>query len=131
MADAPTTLVAGFAVAAAVAAFPGETHAAHEHWPASAAAVPASGASPFASGPRAATDESSLPSDPLSEIHPCSRHPTALSWTREFSSFPLFDHRTGSVPTSRHAFLLRSALARQVLPGSDLAPVAVNCFVRG
>src|SRR5580700_2438967 len=131
MARAPTILAAGFVAAAAVAAFPGETHAAPEHWPASAAAVPASGASPFAGGRGAAIDESLLPSDPPSEIHPCSQHPTVLLWTREFSSSPLFDRQSGSVLRSRHAFFLRARLARQVPPGFDLAPVAANCFVRG
>src|SRR5580700_9159 len=98
---APTTLTAGLVVAAVVAAFPGEMRAAREHWHASAAAVPASGASPVASGRCAAIDESLLPAEPLSEIHPCSRHPTALLWTREFSSFPLFDRQSGSVLRSR------------------------------
>src|SRR5271154_302286 len=126
----PITLAAGLVAAVAAVALDG-MHATHEHWPSSAAAVQASRVSPSAGEHRAAVDESLLPSDLPSAIRPYSQHPVVLSWTREFSSSPLFDHRSGSVLASRHAFFLRAALARQVPLGSDLAPEAVNRFVRG
>ena len=126
----PITLAAGLVAAVAAVALDG-MRATHERWPSSAAAVQASIVSPSACEHRAVVRESSLPSDPPLAIRPYSRHPIALLWTREFSSSPLFDHPSGSVLASRHAFFLRAALAWQVPLGSDLAPEAVNRFARG
>ena len=86
------TLAAGFAEAVVAVVLDG-THATHEHLPSSVVAVRASKVSPSACEHRDAVDESSLLSDPPSAIRPCSQHPIALSWTREFSSSPFFDHR--------------------------------------
>src|SRR5579863_6428833 len=122
-------LVAG--LAAAVAAFRGERPASRGHSPASAGVAPASRASPSASGRCGAVDEFLPPSDPLSAIHPYSRHPIELSWIRECSSSPFFAHPSGSVLASRDAFFLRAALALQEPPDSDLAPEAAKSFVRG
>src|SRR5271169_3674663 len=128
--DGPITLAAELAAAVAASVLD-ETHAAHERSPSSVAAGPASRVSPSACEHHAAVDESSLLSDPPSAIRPCSRHPTGLLWTREFSSSPFLDLRSGSVLASRHAFFLLAALAPQVPLGFDLAPESVNRFARG
>jgi hypothetical protein len=126
----PITLAAE-PVAAVAAVVPGVMRATHERSLSSVAAVPESKVSPSACEHRAAVDESSLPSDPLSAIRLCSRHLISLSWTRESISSPLFDHRSGLVLSSRHAFFLLAALARRVQLGSDLAPESVNRFAHG